>query len=283
MDERIQKLASIANLTVYDAAQARRYIDGAPHVKHRSLRFFYAGLVLKVFEHAQRFTDSPRVLDLGAGEGSVTLPFLELGAHVTAVDISSDQLEMLRRRCEDHADRLTVICEDVQTALKNASGTHDIVVANSFLHHIPDYIALIKDATALLTPNGQFFSFQDPLRYDSVGRSTRIFGDVAYLSWRVFKGDVIGGIGRRLRRRRGVYLEDSAADHAEYHVVRGGVDQLAIKTLLEDQGFECEIITYFSTQSRLFQLLGRRLGIKNTFAVLARRPQQAQGHQGDRI
>jgi SAM-dependent methyltransferase len=42
-----------------------------------------------------------RVLDAGAGPGRFTLELLRLGAHVTALDISQGQLELLRARVPD--------------------------------------------------------------------------------------------------------------------------------------------------------------------------------------
>ncbi|MDQ1317409.1 MAG: hypothetical protein QG588_1061, partial [Candidatus Poribacteria bacterium] len=137
-------------------------------------------------------------------------------------------------------------------------------------HHIPDYLSLISLSIEILSPYGQFFSFQDPLRYNSVGLFSRKFSTIAYLSWRVLKGDIINGLKRRIRRSKGIYLDDCPQDNAEYHVTRGGVDQEAIYELLKHSGFECEILRYFSTQSFVWQLMGPALGIKNTFAIIAR-------------
>jgi SAM-dependent methyltransferase len=271
MDERLNRVAALANIAAYDAEATKDYVDGAPHIKHAELRALYAGLVVRVYDHARERAPVPRVLDLGAGEGSATLPFLELGARVTAVDISSSQLSALQSRCGRFGHRLETRCEDIGAALKAEHDRYDIVVANSFLHHVPDYLGLVADATTLLDPGGQFLSFQDPLRYDSVGKPTRIFSELAYLSWRVLKGDLVGGLKRRLRRRRGVYLEDSIYDNAEYHVTRNGVDQDAICGLLEEAGFDSDIVRYFSTQNRFFQRVGTALGVRNTFAVVARR------------
>jgi SAM-dependent methyltransferase len=271
MDDRISRVASLANIASYDAEATARYVDGAPHIKHASLRELYGRLVVRVYDRARERVVMPHVLDLGAGEGSVTLPFLELGARVTAVDISSSQLEQLRKRCEGFGERLTVKCEDINDTLKNSGERCDIIVTNSFLHHIPDYLGMIRAAAGLLAPGGQFFSFQDPLQYDSLGRFSNLFINVSYLSWRLFKGDVLGGLKRRFRRSRGVYLEEAVEDQAEYHAVRGGMDQEAIRRLFDELGYDCELITYFSTQSSLFQPVGAALGIKNTFSVIARR------------
>jgi 2-polyprenyl-3-methyl-5-hydroxy-6-metoxy-1,4-benzoquinol methylase len=263
---------SLANKEYYDKDLEKDYVDGTPHIKHPQLHQFYITTVSKVFEYANRFTTIPRVLDLGAGEGSATLPFLELGARVTAVDISENQLEELRNKCQQqYGDRLIVKCQDIYDSLSNSQDQYDIIVASSFLHHIPDYLGLIQKSLPLLTPHGQFFSFQDPIRYDSAGRFTMIFTNLAYFSWRVFRGDVLGGIQRRIRRSRGVYLADSPYDNAEYHVTRNGVDQDAICALFRENKFDYELLRYFSTQSSFFQPIGDYLKIKNTFGVIARK------------
>ena len=134
------------------------------HTSNTALCELYAELVIQVYKDAQKRIAEPAVLDLGAGEGSATLPFLELGARVTAVDISSSQLESLRTKCARFGDRLQVRCADVNEAIKTECEKYDVVVANSFLHHVPDYLGLIAETLALLNPGGQFFSFQDPLR-----------------------------------------------------------------------------------------------------------------------
>jgi SAM-dependent methyltransferase len=264
-------VAAHANLSTYNRESTKVYIKGAPHIKHHALRMLYQRSIADVYDTAKQHTETPLVLDLGAGEGSATLPFLELGAKVVAVDISADQLESLQKRCRSFRDALEIRCEDVNDALKDRSRTYDIVVASGFLHHVPDYLGTIKKALKLLGAHGQFFSFQDPLRYDTVKTSTRVFTRLAYLAWRVFQGDVVGGFTRLLRRAHGVYLEDSIFDNAEYHVVRNGVDQDAICRLLTDQDWDCRIISYFSTQNFVFQSVGAMLSMKNTFAIVAQK------------
>lgn len=269
--DRPARVAALANSIAYDQENAKSYINGAPHIKHRSLRKLYGNLLVRVLDEAKAHSETVHVLDLGAGEGTVTLPFLELGASVTAVDLSEAQLASLESRCTEHADRLTVLCADVDAALDTLQGPFDIVVVNSFLHHIPDYLAMIDRSLALMSPHGQFFSFQDPLLYRSLNPVANAFAKGTYYFWRVFQGDVLGGTKRVLRRRRGVYDPHCRSDNAEYHVVREGVDQDQIAKLFEQRGFDCEIVRYFSTQSRLFQPIGETLGVCNTFAVVARR------------
>ncbi len=271
MDEKTNQAAALANAAMFDEKDSGRYIEGAPHLKHANLRGLYEALTLRVFSSAKRSTSIPRVLDLGAGEGSATLRFLELGASVTAVDISEKQMAALLHRCQSYGDRLYVRREEITETLKQEGESYDIVVMNSFLHHIPDYLSLIRAAVPLLGRFGQFFSFQDPLRYDTIGLPARLFSQLAYFSWRIFQGNLSRGLKTRIRRLRGIYIPGSPEDDAEYHVTRNGVDQRAIAGLLESAGFDCTTVRYFSTQSGVLQRVGAFLGIENTFAVIAQR------------
>jgi SAM-dependent methyltransferase len=266
--------AADANVTVYDALETESYVDEAPHIKHESLRQLYGKLTADVLGRLPKTPGEARVLDIGAGEGSVTLRFLELGSHVTAVDSSERQLSYLRSRASAHSERLAVRTGDVFEVLREErrlGKKFDLIISNSFLHHIPDYPQLAREASELLNPKGILFTFQDPLRFSSLGLPVRAFTGAAYFTWRVSRPDVLGGLGRRIRRIFGVYRADSPEDNAEYHVVRDGVNQDLLARTLRDDGLKVEIIRYFSTQSPLWQRLGARMGISNTFAIIAQR------------
>ena len=70
MDDRVNRVASLANIASYDAEATAKYIDGAPHIKHSSLRRLYGELVVLVFDRAkersareQLILDSPTKAD----------------------------------------------------------------------------------------------------------------------------------------------------------------------------------------------------------------------------
>jgi SAM-dependent methyltransferase len=262
--------AAAANEAFFNEETTQKYSDVSPHVKYASLRQLYGQLVEDVYAHARKHAEVPTVLDLGAGEGSATLPFLESGARVVAVDVSESQLSELRRKCCAYKDRLEIRQADIDDAFRPGEG-YDVVLMSSCLHHIPDYISVIQNAANVLSPKGQFFSFQDPIRYDTMNRFSYGLNRIMYFSWRAFQGDFLGGLSRTLRRGRGIYLDDCAPDNTEYHVVRNGVDQNEIVKVLSLRGFECRIVRYFSTQGSVFQPVGSALGIKNTFSIIARR------------
>jgi SAM-dependent methyltransferase len=259
------------NETLYNSYSAADKINASPHLKHQHIKNEYLQLVAGVFEEARKNAETPKILDLGSGDGSVTLPFLAFGAKVTAVDISSEQLNSLVKNCALYGTNFSQHCDDVSHFLQHSDDKYDVIVANSFLHHIPDYMLLIQQCLPHLNARGIFFSFQDPLRYDTLTRFNRHFSRFSYLSWRVFQGDFWGGFSRMMRRRRGILLDDCVEDNAEYHVTRNGVDQDAIADFLKTNSFHVRIKSYFATQNAVFQYLGLRIGRVNMFSVVAQK------------
>ena len=248
------------------------FVESSPHLKHGELSHLALNEARRIFEQLRRSNDCPTILDMGAGDGMLTLPFLEMGAAVTAADATNALLDVLAARAAKFKSRLTFAPGDIFETLDQCEKTgrrFDIVCASSFLHHIPDYLKLCRVSAGLIRPGGVLFTFQDPLRYDTLGSGTHWFDRLSYFAWRVFQGNYVRGIKTRLRRLSGVYRDDLAADTAEYHVVRSGIDQESIRRLLEAEGFTCEIKKYWSTQSAIFQRLGSKLGLLNTFAIIA--------------
>ena len=258
------------NEAAYDALDVGEYADAAPHLQHAFIIALYRELLDRAFQIASRAAKSGEVLalDLGAGDGTATRPMLQRGAHVVAVDVSQNQLSQLQAHCVGYGDRLAVRCEDVEVVLRERS-RHHIVVANSFLHHVPDYLSLLENAAACVAECGILLTFQDPVWKPSMSRRDAWFSALAYNLWRLSRPDVIGGVWRRLRRMAGVWSEHSVHDMTEFHAIRDGVNQNRIQTLLEQHGFDCEVSLYCSCQGAWFQRLGERLGVRNTFAILA--------------
>ena len=115
------------------------------------------------------------------------MPFVELGAEVTAVDDSPAQLARLRERA---GDRVETIEADAEVALAFLPADYDVVVASSFLHHVPDYLGFLDRTLGHARARAVFLSFQDPLLYASLPRPTRTYAALSYDAWRLVQGDV---------------------------------------------------------------------------------------------
>jgi SAM-dependent methyltransferase len=66
-------------------------------------------------QHIREIGGSPLVLDVGAGLGVGTLPFLQAGANVIALDLEETHLAAIRAEARRHGygDRLETICGEL--------------------------------------------------------------------------------------------------------------------------------------------------------------------------
>lgn len=263
---------SVAEATNAFYNSSADYRAGSPHLAHHGLR----DRLLHVL-HAELIRIAQpgrplRVLEVGAGHGGYTEPVLAAGHEVVAVEMSAASLAELRRRFGSN-DRFAGV-HDVYGSLAAVTGDFDVVLAVSVLHHVPDYLGYLDQLTGLLRPGGSLLSLQDPLWYARRPVTHRL-DRTLYLLWRVGRGDLRRGVATVVRRLRGVYDEANPSDLVEYHAVREGLDELAMRERLARAYGSVEVLEYWSNQLSVGQALGERASWLNTFGVIAR-DRQAQ-------
>ncbi|HEV2032716.1 MAG TPA: class I SAM-dependent methyltransferase [Candidatus Dormibacteraeota bacterium] len=251
--------ARVANTASY---ATRDVLHGSPHLNHASVWTIYERMVRKALGAVRA---KPRVLDLGAGDGTASRLWVEAGASLTAVDTSPEQLRLLKAR---HPSAVTVEGDAIEF-LQQQVGRFDVVSHVSMLHHIPDYLALLRASAGAVAQGGALLTFQDPLRYDCLPPGHYVAAQALYIPWRLSEGRVLEGIGNRIRRTRGIFLEDNLDDQGEYHFHRNGVDSDAILAQLRPDFASTAIEIYFSSHARLAQWLGERMRVRSTFGILA--------------
>ena len=245
------------------------YWSGSPHLKHRVLAERLLVLATRAVDSAARAGLDANVLEIGAGDGAISERLLAMGCHVTGTETSRASVETLRRRFGRN-DRFEAVLDPDGTLDALAGQRYGVVVFVSVLHHIPDYLNTLRMIVDRhLAEGGALLSFQDPLWYPTTPGQVRVVSEFAYLSWRVTQGHISRGLRTRLRRARHGLSETELGDTVEYHVVRAGVDQEAIRAQLEPDFASVDVLRYWSSQSNLWQRVGARLGFCNTFAVLA--------------
>jgi hypothetical protein len=153
--------------------------------------------------------------------------------------------------------------------LGSVTGEFSLVLAVSVLHHIPDYLAFLRAVQHRLTPGGAVLTIQDPLRYSRMSAVQHRTDRLAYLTWRLGQGKLRTGMASLSRRMRHALDESKPGDMVEYHVMRDGVDEVAIDDELATRFDSVEVLRYWSNQSRAGQQLGDRLGWANTFCIRA--------------
>lgn len=98
-----------------------------------------------------------RMLDLGTGGGQITIGVAQAfeQINIVGVDLAPIMLDMARDRVADAglAARVTLELADVK-ALPYENGTFDAVFSNTILHHIPEPLAMLREAWRVLRPGG---------------------------------------------------------------------------------------------------------------------------------
>lgn len=245
------------------------YVKGSPHLRHDSLRTMIEGHLRDLVRETLERQGTCHVLEVGAGHGTFTAILLEAGATVTVTEAS--------RASAAHLERLYAGRDDVQV-FHDTTGEDvferddrvDGVVCAALLHHIPDYVTFVHRLAGVVDPGGWFYSTADPTYYPRRGRLTNVADRGTYFAWRLAQGNVRRGLATRLRRLRGEWSETEASDLVEYHVVRDGVDELALETELRRWFGSVEVLPYWSTQSPFFQRLLAGAGIGSDFCLIAR-------------
>ena len=143
MNNRASALSQIErNIAVHDRL-ARKYdkLHGEifNDVEQARLRRFLSRALEEV-----RTGNSPfQALDLGCGSGNLTGHLLDLGAAVTAADVSSGFLELVKQRFAGTPLRAHHL--NGRDLSEIPSESFDIVLVYSVLHHIPDYLAICAE------------------------------------------------------------------------------------------------------------------------------------------
>ncbi|KQV74412.1 hypothetical protein ASC61_05015 [Aeromicrobium sp. Root344] len=242
------------------------YDNSSPHLTHDNLRTMVETRMVKLVEQTLARQGSCRVLEVGAGHGTFTRSVLDAGAQITVTETSTASADYLRRT---FGDAIEVRFDETGEEILKTEERWDIAVMTSVLHHIPDYLAFLTGLTGLVAPGGSIFTVQDPLYYPRMSKVAHAADRATYFAWRLVQGNYGRGLATRLRRLRGTYDDAAPSDLVEYHVMRDGVDEVAIEKQLSESFESVEIFRYWSTQAKIWQRLGERTRMVTTFGVEA--------------
>jgi 2-polyprenyl-3-methyl-5-hydroxy-6-metoxy-1,4-benzoquinol methylase len=123
----------------FDEVEARKYLV-EPHIP--------------AFAEFDR-SAGKRVLEVGCGIGTDSVNFARAGAHVTAVDLSSESLHIAEQRAEvmgvaDRIDFVQANAEELTSALPDEP--YDLVYSFGVVHHTPHPERALAEMRALAAP-----------------------------------------------------------------------------------------------------------------------------------
>ncbi|MEW9670076.1 class I SAM-dependent methyltransferase [Ammoniphilus sp. 3BR4] len=127
---------------------------------------------------AETNSDSPNILDIGAGTGLFSAKMLEKHprANVTLIDISEKMLEVAKSRFHNKSNVKYIVDDYIKHEFKD---TFDIVISSLSIHHLTDTEKkdLYAKVFSILTPHGIF------LNADQVLGSTPFIESLYKLDW----------------------------------------------------------------------------------------------------
>lgn len=93
------------------------------------------------------------VLDVGCGDGGLSIAFAEMGADVTGIDILPDRIERARIWASCRKEKIKFVHSDF---LSNSwdDETFDVVVMNDVLEHVDEPMRVLQKMHQLLKPGG---------------------------------------------------------------------------------------------------------------------------------
>ena len=123
-----------------------------------------------------------RVLDVGCGDGVLSVTLARQGAHVTGVDVDRSMLDAARDRARSaHADATYI--EGNARSLPFADDTFDVVVAVTVLCFVPDADSAVSEMARVLRPGGRLV-IGELGRYSLWAAKRRLSGWLGSRTWR---------------------------------------------------------------------------------------------------
>ena len=173
-------------------------------------------------------TKNPSALDIGCGTGNLSLKFLKCGFLVTGVDISKEMLDILRNKTKSRS--LKLVKSDVDSFISKCKEKYDVITFSSVLHHLPDYLETIENATKLLKENSIIYITHEPKKQTHQKLSTPFF----WMGFTIFDSLLFHTLILRLK---GVKVPKIDYTWSDYHS-RQGIDQKEIINYLGDNNFQ---------------------------------------------
>lgn len=144
--------AEIGTKEYFDQVEARKYMV-EPHIPG--------------FADFAKWKDK-KVLEIGCGIGTDTMNFARAGAHVTAVDLSSESLNLAKKRAEvfgftDRIDFYEANAERLSEFVPPQK--YDLVYSFGVIHHSPHPEAIVKQITDNFIDSGTTLKLMVYYRY----------------------------------------------------------------------------------------------------------------------
>lgn len=155
LNEGLKKRIQEANVTLH-SLEAQYYEIVHPEIYHKTEQQRLISTLKKIDRILDESKiETKRALDFGAGTGNITGKLLNLGYHVTAIDISKEMCEIIKKKYKKYLNskKLKIINSPIEDTNLNEN-EFDLIICYSVLHHLADYIGTLKKLSTSLKKGG---------------------------------------------------------------------------------------------------------------------------------
>jgi 2-polyprenyl-3-methyl-5-hydroxy-6-metoxy-1,4-benzoquinol methylase len=125
----------------------------------------------------QAAAKGPRILELGCGEGGLSLELAARGMQVTGIDLSDERIQRASAKANAaHFAHPPVFVRGELNTVELPAGSYDCVVAHDSLHHILHLGRLCDEVERSLRPGGSFLVMD----YVGMRRVRKLLGAVLF-------------------------------------------------------------------------------------------------------
>jgi SAM-dependent methyltransferase len=102
--------------------------------------------------------DDARLLDLGCGSGTYSVPFAAKGSHVVALDLSPTMVSLAQQRASQRGVEADFRVADIREPLPFEDAEFDVVFTATALHYVEDIAALMKEVARVMKPTARLIA-----------------------------------------------------------------------------------------------------------------------------
>lgn len=220
------KIAHNEEAVIYDIAQS--YVSSGIYDSfvHHDLNIIIEGL-------RKNRKKKYQILDLGCGTGFITTKLYKNDDfEIEAVDIAENMTQVLKKKIQN-ASNVHVHVREASEFLRDSIASHkqyDLIIFSTFLHHLYDYLKIVRQGIELLAPDGYVYILNEPVKKINLLEIIDTFFHRLLFSPRGLHHSIINALF--LNRNPGMPNYNKAI--AEYHFYRGGIDLNAVLQLLRE-------------------------------------------------
>ncbi len=122
-----------------------------------------------------------KVIDVGCGGGMVAEPMARLGAAVTGLDASAENIGVAQVHAEAQGLQIDYRCDAVENLVGAEAGGFDVVLCLEVVEHVADPAQFLKNVAALMRPGGLMIAAT--LNRTARALATAVIGAEYVLRW----------------------------------------------------------------------------------------------------